>query len=474
MPATSTNVDTAAATKLPKQGALAVAACRDDDVVSICGDVDSLPEDVSDALTQLVEDGSATGETGNVASAVVGKLRLLVVGVGKAPTTPRAVQTFAGNAARAARASKADRVAVLPPADEHVEATATGYVLACFDFREHKGTATKSKPFPQTKLTVLTKDKASVDRGSKLGLATNYARTIATRPGNDINPPSLAKEAQLMAKELGLSCRILDHKEAQKLGMGGLVAVGQGSESPPKMIVLGHSYDVGTGKKKAKKPKQAPLLAVGKAITFDTGGISIKPSSGMQSMVFDKCGGMAVLGFMAACAMLDLDRPVIGILAAAENMPGGRAYRPGDILDMHNGVTVEITNTDAEGRLVLADALSWGIETYQPAACVDLATLTGAAVVALGTTRAGAWSNDDGLFAQLDEASKSTGEMLWRMPLGDDYRERAQEQRRRPGQLTGPMGRLRHGRGVPAPFRAGQRDGWRRGALVPPGHRPDG
>src|SRR5690606_17336727 len=173
----------------------------------------------------------------------------------------------------------------------------------------------------------------------------------------------------------------------------------------------------------AKGKGAKPLLVVGKAITFDTGGISIKPAANMGSMVFDKCGGMAVLGLMAAVAKLKLKRPVVGILTAAENMPGPTAYRPGDILRMYNGVTVEVTNTDAEGRLVLADALAWGIETYKPAACVNLATLTGACVVALGNSRAGAWANDDGLWAALSVASERAGEKLWRMPLGDDYRE---------------------------------------------------
>ncbi|MEM7809104.1 MAG: leucyl aminopeptidase, partial [Planctomycetota bacterium] len=369
----------------------------------------------------------ATGKAGSAAPGLAGKTKLLLIGTGKKPgelTAPRDILAFGGTAARLARKHELTKLALALPTSASAELVTSGFVLASFDFREHKGSATKKDTLGNAKLTVLTDDKKGVARGLNLGLATNYARTVAHRPGNDINPPSLAREAQKMAKELGLSCRVIDHKEAQKLGMGGLVGVGQGSEAPPKMIVLGYYADVATsGKRKAKKPAKAPLLAVGKAITFDTGGISIKPAGGMQQMVFDKCGGMAVLGFMAACAMVGVKRPVIGILAAAENMPSGRAYRPGDILDMYNGVTVEVTNTDAEGRLVLADALSWGIETYKPSACVDLATLTGAAVVALGTSRAGAWSNDDALFEQLDSASKSAGEMIWRMPLGDDYRE---------------------------------------------------
>ena len=174
-----------------------------------------------------------------------------------------------------------------------------------------------------------------------------------------------------MAKEVGLTCRVLDESQMAKLGMGGILAVGGGStQTPPRMIVLEH-------RPKAAKKNIKPLLIVGKAITFDTGGISIKPAEKMGKMIFDKCGGMAVLGAMAAAARLELPIPIVGILAAAENHISDSAYRPGDILKMFNGVTVEVTNTDAEGRLVLGDALAWGIETYQPSACIDLATLTG-------------------------------------------------------------------------------------------------
>ncbi|MEL7239628.1 MAG: hypothetical protein AAGK78_12275, partial [Planctomycetota bacterium] len=176
----------------------------------------------------------------------------------------------------------------------------------------------------------------------------------------------------------------------------------------------------GKGKGKSKK---APLLVVGKSITFDTGGLSLKPTAGMVSMMLDKCGGMAVLGMMAALAELGTKRHVVGILSAAENAVSSTSYRPGDILKMYNGVTVEITNTDAEGRLVLADALTYGIETFQPQACVNLATLTGGCVVALGHHRAGAWSNDDELWQQLSSAGERAGEKMWRMPLGDDYRD---------------------------------------------------
>ena len=215
--------------------------------------------------------------------------------------------------------------------------------------------------------------------------------------------------------------------------MGGILAVGAGSiATPPRMIVLEHGVGPraegrGPSKKRTKPGTRTselgPLLVVGKAITFDTGGISIKPAEKMGKMVYDKCGGMTVLGLMYAVAKLKLPVPVVGILSSAENHISSRAYRPGDILRMYNGVTVEVTNTDAEGRLVLGDALAWGIEQYQPQAVIDLATLTGGVIVALGKTMAGVMSNSDTLVDEITRAAALTGEKLWRLPLGDDQRD---------------------------------------------------
>jgi len=200
-----------------------------------------------------------------------------------------------------------------------------------------------------------------------------------------------------------------------RLGMGGILAVGGGSiQTPPRLIVLEH---------RPAKPKGKPLLVVGKAITFDTGGISIKPADKMGKMIFDKCGAMAVLGLMYVVAKLKLPVHVVGILSSAENAISSKAYRPGDILKMHNGVTVEVTNTDAEGRLVLADALAWGIETYKPSAAVDLATLTGGVIVALGKTMAGVMGNNDSLIKQLTQLGETEGEKMWQLPLGQDQRD---------------------------------------------------
>src|SRR5687768_4272372 len=213
--------------------------------------------------------------------------------------------------------------------------------------------------------------------------------------------------------------------------------------APPRLIVLTHRPGGIKGARGRAKSgqRQAPLLIVGKAITFDTGGISIKPAEKMGKMIYDKCGGMAVLGLMYAVAKLELPIPVIGILSSAENHISETAYRPGDILRMYNGVTVEVTNTDAEGRLVLGDALAWGIETYKPSAVLDLATLTGGVVVALGKTMAGVMTNNDGLMGELQAAADRAGEKVWRLPLGEDQREQIKSE---PADIVNSAGRDAH------------------------------
>jgi leucyl aminopeptidase len=197
--------------------------------------------------------------------------------------------------------------------------------------------------------------------------------------------------------------------------MGGILAVGAGSShTPPRLIVLNYQ---------GAKASSKPLLLVGKSITFDSGGISIKPADRMGHMIYDKSGGTAVLGIMNAVAKLKLPINVVGILTSAENVLSSTAYRPGDILRMYNGVTVDVTNTDAEGRLVLGDALAWGIQTYKPAAVVDMATLTGGVVIGLGKALAGVMSNDDALMEEFNQASKQAGEKIWRLPIWDEHRD---------------------------------------------------
>jgi leucyl aminopeptidase len=399
---------------------------------------DPLGKEESAAVGRLSASGAFTGKAKEVGLEIIelakGKFRrVYVIGLGKSEKiTSETIRQSAGAALRALRTHRVQRGAfIVPPAlkslssGDIAEALVVGAMLAAFDYEEYQGTGKKTEDDEKPvalELSIVSQDKRvgeAVTRGRLLADGQNFTRTIASRPGNNISPPTLAKVAQAMAREVGLTCRVLDEKVMAKLGMGGILAVGAGSSAtPPRMIVL--EFD-GRGKK--TKRSDGPLLIVGKAITFDTGGISIKPADRMGKMIYDKSGGTVVLGLMYALAKLKIAAHVVGILSSAENAISERAYRPGDILRMYNGVTVEVTNTDAEGRLVLSDALAWGIATYKPQAVVDLATLTGGVVTALGTTMAGVMGNNDKLIADLTSAGEFAGEKIWRLPLGPDQRD---------------------------------------------------
>jgi len=254
--------------------------------------------------------------------------------------------------------------------------------------------------------------KRAASRAQIIAETTNLVREIGNLPGNVLYPATLAEKAKKIAHRYQLKISILDDKILHKRKFGGILAVGQGSVRPPRLIVLEH---------RGGPKSQAPVALVGKAITFDTGGISIKPAANMEEMIFDKCGGIAVLGAMAALAALGVKRNVVGIIASAENMPGGNAYRPGDIITTYDGKHIEIINTDAEGRVVLADAIAYARRDCGAAGIIDLATLTGACGVALGEYAAGFWSNDDWLRNHVLTAAETAGERLWLMPLFEDY-----------------------------------------------------
>ncbi len=242
-----------------------------------------------------------------------------------------------------------------------------------------------------------------------------FVRGVANLPPNICPPKMLADIARILAKKNNLKCTIIPKCNLKDRGFGGITAVGQGSKNEPYLIILEHS-----GSKK-KSTNSKPIVLVGKAVTFDTGGISIKPGSGMDEMKFDKCGGCTVLGIMKTVSELGLHNRVIGIIPAVENMPGGESYRPGDIIKLYSGKTAEILNTDAEGRLILADALSYGEQHYKPSQIIDFATLTGACIVALGTNVAGMISNDQNLADQIRKSSQHTSELVWELPLDQDY-----------------------------------------------------
>jgi leucyl aminopeptidase len=255
---------------------------------------------------------------------------------------------------------------------------------------------------------------AAVARATAIAGGIALARDLGNLPPNVCTPSHLAAEAQELARHHGLECEVLDQKDIEKLGMGAFLAVARGSRQPPRFIVLQH--------RGSKKKESKPVVLVGKGITFDTGGISLKPAAEMDEMKFDMCGAASVLGTMKAVAQMKLPLDVVGIVPATENMPGGNAVKPGDIVTTMSGKTVEILNTDAEGRLILCDALTYA-ERFKPAAVVDIATLTGAMVIALGNVATGLFSNTDSLARELVQAGDASWDRAWHLPLWDDYQE---------------------------------------------------
>ena len=253
--------------------------------------------------------------------------------------------------------------------------------------------------------------RAAFDEAVGLVAGVEFAKEWGNRPGNHATPTLIANAAKSLARHAGISCEVLGPREVAKLGMGAFMAVAQGSEEPLRFVVLRYNGAART---------VAPTVLVGKGISFDTGGISIKPAGEMDEMKFDMCGAASVLGVFRALAELRPAVNVVGLIASCENMPDGRAVKPGDVVTSMSGQTIEILNTDAEGRLVLCDALTYA-ERFKPAAIVDIATLTGACVVALGGVRSGLFANDETLAAALLEAGEGALDPCWRLPLDDDY-----------------------------------------------------
>ncbi|NTV09580.1 MAG: leucyl aminopeptidase, partial [Zoogloea sp.] len=269
------------------------------------------------------------------------------------------------------------------------------------------------------RLVFLTKAKVSasletaINQGQAIAEGMALTKTLGNLPGNVCTPSYLADSARKLAKEHKLKVEVLDREDAEKLGMGSFLSVTYGSHQPPKFIVLQY---------KGAKSKDKPVVLVGKGITFDSGGISLKPGEGMDEMKYDMCGAASVLGTLKAVARMALPINVVGVIPSTENMPGGSAIKPGDIVTSMSGQTIEILNTDAEGRLVLCDALTY-VERFEPACVVDIATLTGACIIALGHHPSGVLANDDALAQELVKLGQDCGDRAWQLPLWDDYQE---------------------------------------------------
>jgi leucyl aminopeptidase len=350
-----------------------------------------------------------------------GAKRVLVVGLGpRAGLTNQRVRLAAAAAVRKARDLRAGTVAIPAlgaarlGAAAAAQATAEGAVLGPWRFAAYR-TKADAPALERVEVVEPRGDlAAAVARGARWAEGAVLARDLTCLPGDDLTPVRLAERAREVARAAGATFRVLDVPAMQRLGMNAILGVGRGSAHPPRFVVLER------GPKTARGRRTPTVVVVGKGVTFDTGGISLKPRDGLHEMKYDMAGAAAVLGLFAALPSVRLPLRVVGLIPAAENMPGGRALKPGDVLRAMNGTTIEVTNTDAEGRLLLADALAYA-RRYEGATVVDLATLTGAIGIALGPYVAGLFTADDGLAAELLAAGEAAGERLWRMPLWDEY-----------------------------------------------------
>jgi leucyl aminopeptidase len=344
--------------------------------------------------------------------------RILLAGLGKKEKiTNDTIRFVSGKIAQKAKELKLKRFSIIVPPSFIVESSSSvsqiveGCKISSYKFEKYKLEKEDASP----DFTIITNKSKDILKAIKTAETVSdgviYAKNIANLPPNECMPATLANFARKMAKDNKMKCSIFSKKDLKKRGFGGITAVGQGSKNEPKMIILEYNG----------RQNQKPIILVGKAVTFDTGGISLKPGEKMDEMKFDKCGGCTVMGIMKAVSELKLPINIVGIIPSVENMPGGESYRPGDIIKLYSGKTAEVLNTDAEGRLILADALSYGERQYSPKAIIDFATLTGACIIALGTNIAGIVSNNDKMVREIIESSKRTTEHVWELPLNDDY-----------------------------------------------------
>ena len=351
--------------------------------------------------------------------------RVLVLGLGKDELNGEMFRTGGGRIAKVVQGTKAGKIIIVLPEEldfsviEMSQCLTEGLVLGNYQFNKYKH-VDQNEELPNVMVEVIlaVADDRSAGKGMELGRwaaeAACQARDMANEPGNNWTPIHFAEYGLQLAKEFNMHCKVLGLSELKRMKMGGLLGVNQGTSEPPKMIMLEYR----TGR------KVPTLLLVGKGLTFDSGGISLKPGNGMQDMKYDMCGGAAVLATMRAIGQ---EQPkhidIVAIVPTTDNMPGPGALKPGDVVTHYNGKTVEIINTDAEGRLILADALSYGVKRFKPAAVIDLATLTGAVIVGLGHHISGLMSNDSELADKLIKAGERSSEPVWRLPLSKEYRK---------------------------------------------------
>ena len=377
------------------------------------------------AVAAAMEMGDVTGKTSDevvLYGGEHGPVRVVLLGIGKADDLDaETLRRFAGRAVRVAERLKLESLAISldgldgVAAEAAAQAVAEGAGLAAWKFTELQADDEESPTVLVTSVDLVGGEaeasSAGAVAGAAIARAVNFCRSLQDRPGNVATPSHLAEEAARMGGSVGLEVTVFDEARMRKEGMHALLSVTRGSEEEARFIIMEH---------RGGEEGDAPIVLVGKGLTFDSGGISIKPSQGMEEMKYDMSGGAAVIGAMQAIAELGVKANVVGLVPSSDNMPSGTATKPGDVISSLAGKTIEVINTDAEGRLILADALAWGAR-MKPAAMVDCATLTGSVIIALGHHAAAVMGNDDDLVHELREAGDASGERCWPLPLWSEY-----------------------------------------------------
>jgi leucyl aminopeptidase len=406
---------------LPKSGALVLLVCEGENPSGLWQLADEATGGAIARAFHTAEFKGANGKTCVILAPGAGLTRVVGVGLGKpAELNQQKLNEAGGHAAASLARETAACVATGALQPAQAAEVALGAVLRTYRFDKYR---TKEKPDERpkfAKLTLFTGDPARAKSAWEPleGVAKGVflSRDLVSEPPNVLNPAEMADRCKKLT-DLGLKVDVLGPKEMAKLGFGALLGVAQGSVNEPRMVVMQWHGGSGNG----RKGKGKPVAFIGKGVTFDTGGISIKPAGGMEDMKWDMAGAGTVVGLMAALAGRKAQVDAVGLVGLVENMPSGNAQRPGDVVKSYSGQTIEVINTDAEGRLVLADVLWYCQEKFDPRFMVDLATLTGAMIVALGHEYGGMFSNDDGLAQKLSAAGQATAEKLWRFPLDDSY-----------------------------------------------------
>ena len=405
--------------------ALAVAVFKDEKPGS--GVLKSLDAATGGMIAEAIDSEEFSGKQGDTAYFHVSHnslkaRRILLIGCGDRSSYKAAqMGQLGGTAARFLRGKNVKTIAIVPRADADAERVAqnaaSGAVMGLFEPDKYRTRDKEKREIKSATIVIEGADKKAVqrgaDRGRIIGESANFTRDLANEPGRYLTPTILADRARQMAKEFGLGFDALDQKRMEKLGMGSLLGVSRGSDEPPRLIVL--KYEP------SRRARKGELLAlVGKGITFDSGGISLKPGENMELMKYDMTGAATVIGTMRAIAQLRPSVPVLGVAPCCENLPSGKATKPGDVLEAMTGKTIEVINTDAEGRLVLADAIAYA-KKLGATRIVDMATLTGAVSVALGDVNTAILGTDQELIDAVIDAGKEVGEKFWQLPLDEEY-----------------------------------------------------